>query len=528
MSTGPESEPLPSELLRQSEECFRLLVEQVRDYAIFMLGPQGHIVTWNAGAERIKGYRPEEIIGRHFSVFFPVEEVQAGKPSRELVVAAAEGRFEDEGWRLRKDGTRFWANVVITALHDRSGELQGFAKVTRDLTGRVKGEEQARLLAAERAARAEAEAASRRKDEFLAMLAHELRNPLAPILTSLAILRRSVDPSVFPPVLDMMERQVRHLKRMMDDLLDVGRIARGKVRLQPDRLDLARLVRTVASDYRAVVEGAGLALEAQTPDTPVWARADEARLAQVLSNLLDNATKFTDRGGTVRVILGPGPAPGEATLTVSDTGVGIPARVLPHLFEPLTQADRSLERSRGGLGLGLAVVRGLVELHGGRVEAFSAGEGKGSRFTVHLPVESEPAALAAPPAPQRPTVRRLRVVVVEDNRDAADSLRVLLECLGYEARVAFTGPEGVRTALDWGPDVVLTDVGLPGLSGLDLATELRKHPETASALLVGISGYGSDDDLRRARAAGMDHYLVKPADPARLQQILASRAASKA
>jgi CheY-like chemotaxis protein len=346
-----------------------------------------------------------------------------------------------------------------------------------------------------------------------------LRNPLAPALTGLALLREAPDDQAGRThATAMIERQVRHLKRLVDDLLDEARITRGQMALRLERLDLGRLARTAAGDRRRLLEQAGLTLTVQVPETPVWARGDEVRLTQVMSNLLDNAAKFTDRGGAVTVRLAV--AAGQAVLTVTDTGIGIAPAVLPRLFAALTQADRSLDRARGGLGLGLSVVRGLVELHGGRVEAASRGEGQGSEFTVRLPVEDEPAALAAPPAKLQPASRRLRVVVVEDNKDAANILRLFLEALGCEARVAYTGPEGVRTAVAWKPDAVLSDVGLPGLNGLELAAELRKRPETASALLVGISGYGSDEDVQRAHEAGFNHYLVKPADPAAILQIL--------
>jgi len=512
------------ELLRQGEERYRILVEGIRDYAIFLLDPEGCVVSWNAGAERLKGYKPDEIIGQHFSRFYPAEAVARRWPDHELRRAVAEGRFEDEGWRVRKDGSRFWANVVITALKDEAGALIGFAKVTRDLTERKLAEEQARQLAREQAARAAAETVSRRKDQFLAVLSHELRGPLAPILNSLPVLRVSWhDGATVEKCLDVLERQTRHLTRLVEGLLDVTRIEGDAVVLHTERLDFVRLVRAAVEDRRPELERAGLLLSFVGPETPVWVMGDEARLAQVVANLLDNARKFTDWGGSVEVRVAVDERTDEVLVTVADTGTGIPAAFLPELFTPFTQADHSPDRPRGGLGLGLAVVKGLVGLHGGRVAVSSPGEGRGAEFTVGLPVETEPSALTAPPVELRHAVKRLRVVVVEDNRDSADSLRMLLEVLGYEARVAYTGPEGLRTAVSWHPDVVLSDVGLPGLNGLNLASELRKDPATAGALLVGISGYGSDEDRSRARRAGFDHYLVKPADPGDIQQILATR-----
>jgi PAS domain S-box-containing protein len=509
------------EKLRQSEERYRRLVESVEDYAIYLLDPDGHVLTWNTGAERIKGYTAGEIVGRHFSVFYPPEDVAQGKPERGLRLATTEGRFEDESWRLRKDGSRFCAHVVLTALYDPEGNLSGFAKVTHDLTKRLRAEEQARQLDREQAARAEAEAASRRKDQFLAMLAHELRNPLAPMLTGLTLLRRpGVPGETRERALDVLERQILHMSRMVDDLLDASRVARGLVQLHRERLDFARLVRTACEDRRPVTELAGRTLTVTTPETPAWVNGDRTRLTQVVTNLLDNGHKFTERGGHIHVVLRTDAAAQRAVLSVSDNGIGIEADMLPHIFDALAQADRTLARSRGGLGLGLTVVRALVELHGGAVRAASGGRGQGSEFTVHLALESEPAALSAAPRVSTAIGRRRRVLVIEDHRDAAESLRLLLEIMGHEVAVTYTGTDGVREALRWQPEVVLSDIGLPGLNGLEVAAELRRHGATRTARLVALSGYGSEEDRSRSRQAGFDFHLCKPADPNELQTII--------
>jgi CheY-like chemotaxis protein len=305
----------------------------------------------------------------------------------------------------------------------------------------------------------------------------------------------------------------------VDGLLDVARFTRGKVVLRRARLDLACLARAAVDDRRHAFDQAGLALSAEAPETPVWVLGDETRLAQVLSNLLDNAAKFTDRGGSVRVRVAA--EAGQAVLSVKDTGLGIRAEDLPRLFEPFAQADRSLERTRGGLGLGLSVVKAVAELHGGTVAVASEGPGRGAEFAVRLPLEAEPQALAdqagAPEAPGR----KLRVLVVEDNRDAADSLRLFLEASGHEVRVAYTGPEGEKAAAEWLPDVVLSDIGLPGLDGYALARRLRRQPALKHALLAALTGYGSAEDRRRSREAGFDYHLVKPADPNDLLRVLA-------
>jgi PAS domain S-box-containing protein len=810
--------------LAASEENFRMLVEGVRDYAIFLLDPTGIITTWNPGAERIKRYSAAEIIGRHFSIFYPEEDVRSGKPARELEIAAAAGKYEEEGWRLRKDGSRFWASVLITALKDEEGKLRGFAKVTRDVTerrrfqeavlnliNRLASEHDPALLAShvcavtrdilrgtaaavgllgedgeslrhfatsglpdeltraltrlgpkagllgellrdrkprrlrdpaggaepfgttgngwgvrsllavpvtsptqvhgwlfvvnktdadefslddehlavtlaaqvavsyenvlryerlERQAadlrrevaerkRAEEEVrrqrewlqvtlssigdaviatdtdghvlfmnpvaeqltgwreaeaaggplthvfrilneetrqavqcpvalvlkhgvrqglanhtilvakdgserpiddcaapirdgagtrgvvlifhdvterrrleaqlrdradrlveADRRKTQFLAMLAHELRNPLGPIRNGLHVLRLSGgDAQVRDQVRDMMERQVRHMARMIDDLLDVSRLTRGKVSLALERLDLARLLRLCAEDHRGVLTSGGVTLDASVPAAPVWVAGDFARLTQVFGNLLDNARKFTPRGGRVSLRLTADAK--RAEVVVADTGVGIAAEELSYLFEPFSQGEQSLDRSSGGLGLGLAVARGLVELHGGSIAAHSEGQGRGAAFVVRLPLQTEPAALSQPAAegPAR-AAGRGRILVIEDNSDAAESLEMLLRLEGYEVRVAHDGPAGLTAARETGPDAIVCDIGLPGMDGFKVAAALRQDPATSGVRLIALTGYGQAEDRQRALASGFDAHLIKPVDPGKLLQAI--------
>jgi PAS domain S-box-containing protein len=365
--------------------------------------------------------------------------------------------------------------------------------------------------------------ANQAKDEFLAMLAHELRGPLAPISNGMHLLRLpEVDARDREQTGAMVERQLRHLTRLVDDLLDVSRLTRGKVRLKQERLDLARLVRGEQEWAGKTALQAGLDLAVQTPETPVWVLGDTHRLVQVVAGLLDNAVKFTDRGGRVEVRLSV--LEGQAVLRVADTGVGMEAEMLARLFEPFSQADRSLHRTRGGLGLGLALARGLVELHGGTIRAHSAGPGRGTEIIVRLPVQPEPPALTGPARVAARQSSRLRILIVEDNRDAADSLRLLLELAGHQVRVAYAGLPGVETARAWQPDAVICDIGLPGLDGFGVARRLREQPETARARLIAITGYGSDEDRRRARESGFDHFFTKPADPVDLQQVLAGSA----
>ena len=356
---------------------------------------------------------------------------------------------------------------------------------------------------------------SRRKDELLSMLAHELRNPLAPIRNALHVLRLQSqgESEVCERAREMMERQVQLLARIVDDLLDVAQINSGRVVLRSERLDLARVVRQSVEDRRSFLENAGLALELDLPQTPVWISGDALRLAQVLGNLLDNAGKFTPSGGRVSVRLATDDATRTAAVTLIDTGVGIEAEVLPHIFDVFTQGRQSLDRSQGGLGLGLSVARGLLDLHGGAIQASSEGPGRGAAFTCELPWEAEPPALAEGGTLGTAGRQPLRVLVVEDNRDAAESLRMLLELFGYGVTLAHTGPDGVAAARALRPDVVLCDIGLPGMDGFTVADTLRKSPETATTRLIAVTGYGEEEDRRRALAAGFDVHLVKPVDP---------------
>jgi PAS domain S-box-containing protein len=491
------------------------IVESSED-AIIGEDLRGVITSWNRGAERLYGYTAEEVIGKPLSLLIPHEQPEELPDLLERLLRG-ECIEHYETVRVRKDGARMDVSLSISPIRDAEGRVVGAAKIARDIGPQKRLEDELRR-------RAEAlEEAGRQKDQFLAMLAHELRNPLAPILNALHILQQSrTTPAARGQTLGMLERQVRHLSRLVDDLLDVSRVTRGQVQLRRERLDLGRLARTAAEDHRPVLEKVGLTLRLEVPETPVWALADATRLTQVVNNLLDNAIKFRDRKCPVTVRVCIDEESHRAMLAVRDEGMGIQPELLPRLFNPFAQADRSLNRSRGGLGLGLALVKGLVELHGGEVEAFSEGLGRGAEFRVWLPLEQEPAALVQAPIAPRPADQHLRVLVVEDSRDAADSLRMLLELFDQEVRVAYSGTEGVQAAKEWRPDVVLCDIGLPELDGYALARELRLNPTTARVRLLALTGYGADEDKRRSREAGFDHHLVKPADPAELLRLLAS------
>jgi signal transduction histidine kinase len=368
----------------------------------------------------------------------------------------------------------------------------------------------------------------RRKDEFLAMLAHELRNPLGASSNALQLMRRRgpSDPALRQAI-TVMERQVQHQVRLGDDLLDVSRITRGKISLEREWLDLAWVIRHTVEDHRSVLEAAGLTLFLNLPQEPVWYAGDRTRLTQVLGNLLANAAKFTNAGGCVTVSLTLEAGGSQAALAVRDTGIGIDPQMLPHVFESFAQGDHSPERSRGGLGLGLALVKGLVELHGGAVRADSPGLGGGSAFALTLPLEGTSASCGEVAVPPGPPVRCCRILVVEDNRDAAETLRDVLELSGHEVALAFSGPEGVAAARSVRPEVVLCDLGLPGFDGYAVARAVRQDPATAAARLIALSGYGHEEDRRRSREAGFDQHLVKPVNFTELEGLLGAPPAER-
>jgi signal transduction histidine kinase/DNA-binding response OmpR family regulator len=363
--------------------------------------------------------------------------------------------------------------------------------------------------------------ADRQKNEFLAMLAHELRNPLAPLRNAVEVLRHSPAPSeVVRETRELIDRQVTHLARLVDDLLDVGRITRGAIRLQTEPLDLAALVAQVVDAARPLTDVRRHAVELALADRPAVVVGDPTRLAQVVTNLLANAAKYTDEGGRIRVAVEADP--GEVRVRVRDTGVGLPAHMLSAVFDLFTQVDQSLDRSQGGLGIGLTLVKKLAEMHGGGVAAHSDGPGTGCEFTVRLPPAppgvAPPARTPAAADPARP----LRVVVVDDNTDAADSLAGLLELLGHRAAVAYTGPDGLAAVRRDLPDLAILDLGLPGMDGYELARRLRDDPATRGLVLAAVSGYGRDEDRARSRTAGFDHHFLKPLEFDALQTLLRS------
>jgi PAS domain S-box-containing protein len=528
--------------VRRSEERFRLLVEGVSDYAIFMLDPNGRVSTWNMGAERIKGYTADEIIGQHFSIFYPQDVKDSGWPEHELQVAAEKGKFVDTGWRLRKDGTTFWANVTITALRDDAGKLLGFAKLTRDLTQAKRTEamesanqQREEMLDAERNARMAAQRATRLKDEFLATLSHELRTPLSAILGWTQLLLRaesSKGPEEQKRAIEIIDRNARAQVKLIDDLLDLSRVMTGKLRLDLHQVSLASIVEAAVDSAKPSADVKGIRLKAILSSYQDIVSADSARLQQVVWNLLTNAIKFTPKGGQVQVLLQR--VNSHLELSVSDTGIGIPANYLPHVFDRFSQKDSSTTRAFGGLGLGLAICKQLVELHGGSIRAASLGEGRGATFSVELPLsiaqlndQSGPrihptAETQSGEMVSLPRLEGVHVFVVDDEPDARELLRAVLEDQGAKV-TSFASAEDALAALKTtSPTVLVCDIGMPKMDGYQLMRALRAAESRRERIpALALTAFARAEDRKRSLVAGYQAHLAKPFDVGELILVVA-------
>jgi PAS domain S-box-containing protein len=514
--------------LRQSTEIFQLLVSSVRDYAIFMLDPQGRIATWNAGAQRIKGYAPSEIIGRHFSTFYGPEDIQNRKPERELEIAMRDGSVEDEGWRVRKDGSRFWANVVITAVYDSHGELRGFAKVTRDISERKHAEETQRALLEQREARLQAEEerrraessyrvaqeANRAKDEFLMMLSHELRTPMTAIL-GWARLLPSMEPTepMFHEAVNAIAGGAKMQARLIDDILDVSRIVSGKLRLAPETVEVARVVLNAVDAVNPTAAAKDITITTTIQPGLGTLIADATRLQQIIWNLLTNAVKFTPRHGLVQ--LQARRSASQVQIEVKDSGEGIDPQFLPHIFEPFRQAESPQTRVHGGLGLGLSIVRYIAEAHGGTVTAESPGKGKGATFTVTLPVravaaDSETGRNALGETLMlRDRLRGVDIVVVDDEHESRKMIATVLRAAGANVLQLESAPAALDAIDQRRPRLLLTDIAMPEMDGFTLTRTLRDRDYGAEMKIVALSAFPP----RGEDAKIFDAYLVKPIDP---------------
>jgi PAS domain S-box-containing protein len=521
---------------RRAEEGIRRLAavaEQSSDFIGIFTADAGGIYL-NPAGRQMAGLGPEADIGAWRMLdFFPGEDRGFVHDHMLAALTGEQAQWEGE-LRLAQPDGREPIPVYFKgfAVRDADGHNIGLATITRDITQQKRAEDELRRVAADLSE------ADHRKSEFLATLAHELRNPLAPIRTGLDLLRMSSRTAEQDETAasaarlhGMMDRQLGHLIHLVDDLLDIARITRGKIELKKEPVLLRNIVATAVETSTALIEAHRHQLTVELPPEPLEVEADVTRMVQVLSNLLNNAAKYTPAGG--RVQLSVRREDGQAVIAVSDSGIGIPPDAIGSVFEMFTQVRGSLDRAQGGLGIGLSLVRRLVELHGGRVSAYSAGRGQGSTFTVRLPLRpGTPHALA--PAgeakeeqhPQRARSRpgSLRVLVVDDNLDAAESLVALLEVLGHETRAAHDGVEGLEAAREFLPDLVLLDIGLPGMSGYEVARAIRRTPALRQVVLIALTGWGAQSDQQQSHEAGFDQHLTKPVSLEALEQALAAAA----
>jgi PAS domain S-box-containing protein len=615
--------------LRVAEENLRLMVESIKDFAIFTIDKEARVVSWNSGAQHLFGYSEDEVLGQSFVIIFPPEDRAHSVPEQELAAAAANGRATDERWHIRKDGSRFFASGVLAPIFDDDSNLRGFTKICRDITERKEAEVAIREaavrlkaivdtavdgiitidesgtvesmnLAAERLfgfrrdeviganikmlmpepyrrehdgyvaaylstgqkriigsgrevvglrkdgstfpmdlsvsetrlgsrriftgivrditerkrLEEELKGADERKNHFLAMLAHELRNPLAPISNAVQIMR--IEGPSGPNhdwSIDVIAEQIKQMTRIVDDLLDVSRISRGRVVLQREPVELTLVVDLAVQASRPQLDEYGHELRISLPQEPIVLDLDRARFAQVLSNLLNNSAKYTPEGG--RISLAVEPSDSEVLIKIADNGIGIAPEILPKVFDLFVQADQSLSRSRGGLGIGLTVVRSLVEMHQGSVSAQSEGPGMGTEFRIRVPRPPAASPVVSQGAGtvdrgEDVPIPRRRILVVDDSLLNAASLEKLLIALGQDVRTAHDGREALEIAREYRPDVVLLDIGLPVVDGYEVARLCRGDRELQKATLVAMTGYGKAEDRQRSQAAGFNAHLVKP------------------
>jgi PAS domain S-box-containing protein len=469
----PKGRP-PAALVPQGD--LRLLVDGIVDYGIVMLDGEGVVLTWNAGARSMTGYADHEVLGQHFSRFYPEVDRTVDKPAKELAIARAKGRFEEEGWRLRKNGDQFWASVSITALRDEGGGLIGYSKVTRDLTERRLAEERLR-----------------ESEDGLRLMVESVRD--------YAIIR--LDPVGIVSTWNL---------GAVDDLLDVERVAHGKVELRRRPIELAVAVATGVELALPLINQHSHRLSVEVVEHGLVVDADEARLAQVVSNLLNNAARYTPPGGTISLTAAVEGA--EVVLRVVDSGVGIDAAMLTTVFDIFVQGAKTMNRKTGGLGLGLAIVRNLIALHGGTVSAASKGRDRGSEFAVRLPRSLQAADGPPAPLPEVATARAVgsgaRVLIVDDNDDAAEMLADLIRRYGHVVEVAYDGPAALAVLERFEPVLIILDIGLPGMDGFEVARRIRALPAHETTTLIALTGHGQQSDHDRSRSAGFDRHLVKP------------------
>jgi hypothetical protein len=501
-----------STVLHDTAKQFHILVDSVEEYAIYMLDANGNVITWNTGAEKIKGYSAEEIVGKNFASFYTADDVAAGRPQRNLREAARRGYIRDQGLRVRKDGSTFEAEVVITALSDDAGKICGFSKVTRDVTDQIRAREfEAEKIAAQKASKA--------KDDFLAVLSHELRTPLTPALAAATYLQDNAQkfPPEFADDIDIIKRNVQLQARLIDDLLDLTRIARGKIHLELEDCDAHNIIKNAVEIAHSAIAAKQLNVATELKAKEYHILADCIRLQQVFWNLINNAVKFTPQAGQITIRTSNDKA-GRFHFEIVDTGIGIEPQRLTSLFQPFEQADPSVTRQFGGLGLGLAISKRLVDLHNGKIEAESRGRSFGATFKVVLDtLPNGSAGIGLNHRNGGKTGKCLRILLVEDHQDTRRTLSRLLTHFGHSVVTA----DNVESAMEiMGSDnisVVLCDIGLPDGSGYEVAAHARAKGHIKA---IALTGFGTEQDVQRSKEAGFDFHLVKPINFQELQNVL--------
>ena len=519
---APDAKLMPALVPGDAEEpdypvqALLAAIVESSDDAIVSKTLDGRIRSWNAGAMRLFGYTPEEVIGKPITIIIPPE---LHEEEHRILEKLKRGERIDhfETTRMTRDGRRIPISLSVSPVRDSRGVVIGASKVARDISERKRAEQI--LRESEQALRE----ADRRKDEFLALLAHELRNPLAPIRYALATSRKAGRTGEQRKrAEEVIERQVAHMSRLLDDLLDVSRITHGTLELKKSRTELTLVLGAAIEAARPILDSKHHTLSLDLPKETVRLEADPVRLAQVFSNLLINAAKYTDAGGSIE--LRATREASEIVLAVRDNGMGISADMMPRLFTLFSQAPTALGRSEGGLGVGLALARGLVLLHGGRVEARSDGPGRGSEFIVRLPVgvAASEASQVEVSADGPATDTGLKILVVDDSRDVADTCATVLELSGHEVQTAYSGQRALELAGTFRPHALVMDIGLPDVNGYELARTIRAAPWGGGMVLIAVTGWGQGKDRRRALEAGFDHHLTKPIAAETLESLLQS------
>ncbi|MGZ5018518.1 MAG: hybrid sensor histidine kinase/response regulator [Methylobacter sp.] len=493
----------------QHERAFLRQVIDAAPSLIFVKDREGRFLLGNEAMAKCYGTSPENLIGLTDGNFNPnADEVGRIHQDDLDVISTCQPKQIPEEKVTHADGSVHWYSTVKIPLIE-DGNCDRLLGVAADITDRKRAEKALRL-------------ADRRKDEFLAMLAHELRNPLAPISNAEEILKLTdLEPAQIARCTGMINRQVKHLTRLVDDLLDVSRISRGLVELKKEPLEIRDFILPAVETCQPLIDARRHNFSLALPPEPVWVEGDRIRLTQVVSNLINNAAKYTEEGGHIELSVEASDR--EVGIQVSDNGSGIDPADLSHLFDLFYQADRNIDRAQGGLGIGLSLVHNLVAKHGGNVQAFSAGRGQGSEFVVRLPrLIHSPSTAPMTAAPLAPSSNKRRILVVDDNRDVAESLALLLESEGHQVLTAFDGISALETARIERPDIILMDIGLPGMDGYAVAQALRQNHELERTMLIALTGYGQPDDRKKSSASGFDEHLVKPVDIEKLRKLLAS------